>query len=52
MVVGIQCEFPKAPDWISAVGLLMAVTGLLVFGFGTIAASREWKAKHKDRDDL
>jgi drug/metabolite transporter (DMT)-like permease len=52
LVVGIQYEFPKAPDWISEFGVLMAVAGLVVFGLGTIAASREWNAKHKDRDDL
>jgi len=52
VVVVIQCEFPKAPDWISEVGLYMTVAGLVVFALGTIAASREWNAKHKDRDDL
>jgi hypothetical protein len=52
MVVGINYAFPKAPDWISEAGLLRTVTGLIVFALGTLAASREWNAKHKDRDEL
>ena len=52
IVVGIHYELPKAPDWISEFGLYMTVAGLVVFAFGTIAASREWNAKNKDRDDL
>jgi drug/metabolite transporter (DMT)-like permease len=47
LVVGVQCIFPKAPEWISEIGLLMAIAGLVVFVFGTIAARREWEAKRK-----
>jgi drug/metabolite transporter (DMT)-like permease len=52
IVVAMQSEFPKAPDWISEFGVLMVVIGLVVFALGTIAASREWKMKHKDRESL
>ena len=47
LVVGVQYIFPKAPEWISEIGLLMAIAGLVVFVFGTIAARREWEAKRK-----
>ena len=38
---------PRAPDWISGIGLLMILAGLVVCLFGTIAERREWESKHK-----
>ena len=38
---------PSAPEWIMGCGIVAGVSGLLVFGAGTIAARREWEAKGK-----
>ena len=46
IVVSIRF-FPKAPDWISEMGILMVVAGLITIVIGSIAAHREWLAKQK-----
>jgi hypothetical protein len=47
LVLVFQYIFPKAPDWISGIGSLMILAGLVVSLFGTIAERIEWEAKHK-----
>jgi protein-S-isoprenylcysteine O-methyltransferase Ste14 len=39
--------FPGWPDWISTVGFLIILVGLVVSLFGAIAERRDWKAKRK-----
>ena len=47
LIVGTRYIFTSAPEWIPGMGLLMAVAGLVVFVFGTMAARREWEAKRR-----
>ena len=45
MVVSIRCFFPKAPDWISEVGIMMVVAGLITIVIGSVAAHRSgWQS--------
>jgi protein-S-isoprenylcysteine O-methyltransferase Ste14 len=39
--------YPKSPDWLSDIGFLLLVAGLIVSLVGTVAERREWEAKHK-----
>jgi hypothetical protein len=43
----IRHIFPKAPGWISGVGGLIAVVGLIGLLFREVAARREWETKRK-----
>jgi drug/metabolite transporter (DMT)-like permease len=47
LIVGTRYIFTSTPEWVPGVGLLMTVTGLVVFVFGTIAARRDWEAERK-----
>ena len=42
-----QFIFPKAPNWVSGIGWLILVAGLVVLLVGTIAERKEWEAKQK-----
>ena len=47
LIVGTRYIFTSAPEWIPGMGMLMAVAGLIVFVFGTMAARRDWEAKRR-----
>jgi L-asparagine transporter-like permease len=47
IVVVTHYLFPKAPDWISEIGILMTVAGLITIAIGSFVAHRKWAANHK-----
>jgi hypothetical protein len=46
-LIGTHYIFPREPDWISGVGFLFILFGLVVSLFGAIIERREWEAKQK-----
>lgn len=39
--------YPKSPNWISDIGLLFVVAGLVVSLIGMMAERKEWQSKHQ-----
>ena len=49
LVVGIQCIFPKAQEWISETGLLMAIAGLVVLSLARLPRAESGKRSVRRR---
>jgi len=39
--------YPKSPNWVSGIGFLFILAGLVVSFLGAIAERREWQAQHQ-----